>query len=139
MKGSRHLSRSQALQILYQLDSQPLSVENGIEAFKKNFEGADNPFTERLVTGVANTRVAIDEMIGKAAMAWRVDRMARVDRNILRLGIYELLHCDDIPAIVTINEMVELAKEFGDEETPQFVNAVLDKVRIDHPRPSKVP
>lgn len=141
MKSTRHTSRSQVLQVLYQLDSQELTVQTGLEYFRLNFDthGAETSFVERLIAGVVENVKAVDEIINGAATGWRVDRMARVDRNILRLGVFEILYCDDIPAAVTINEMIELSKSFGEVDTPKFVNAVLDSVRLKHPQPNKVP
>ena len=69
----------------------------------------------------------------------RPDRMAVVDRNILRLGVFELQFCDDIPATVSINEMIELAKQFGSENSPAFINGILDRVKAALNRPAKVP
>ena len=63
--------------------------------------------------------------------------MAAVDRNALRLGVYEILFCDDIPSTVSINEMIELAKQFGSESSPSFINGILDKIRLNHPNPQK--
>lgn len=140
MKTSRRNSRSQALQVLYQLDVQKsLGLHQGLEYFRENFDttGAQRQFVEKLLVGVSNHVVEIDKIIAEAADHWRVDRMSMVDRNILRLGVFELCHCDDIPSTVTINEMVELAKEFGEDQTKNFVNAILDRVRLTHPIASK--
>jgi N utilization substance protein B len=79
--------------------------------------------------GVGEKLQEIDKRLAEISSHWRPDRMAAVDRNILRLGAYEILFCDDIPGTVTVNEMVEIAKEFGSENTPAFVNGVLDKLK----------
>lgn len=142
MNTSRHTSRSQALQVLYQLDVQKtLTLETGLEYFRKNFEsrGSESKFVERLLAGVVDHLKELDVKIEEAASHWRVDRMGKVDRNVLRLGVFELIYCDDIPATVTINEMIELAKSFADEDSPKFVNAVLDRIRLDNPQPNKAP
>ena len=142
MIKTRSLSRSHVLQILFQFDVQPLlNVEAGLAAFRKQFDskGADEAFVERLIRGVASNLKSLDSTIAVAASHWRIDWMSKVDRNILRLGTYELLYCEDIPATVTINEMIELAKNFGEESSSGFVNAVLDRIRIDNPRENKVP
>lgn len=84
-------------------------------------------FAERLVQGVLDHQKELDAMIGRYATNWTVSRMPIVDRNILRVGLYELLWFDDVPAKVTMDEAIELAKSFGDEEASKFVNAILDK------------
>ncbi|MBI1861788.1 MAG: transcription antitermination factor NusB [Deltaproteobacteria bacterium] len=142
MKTVRHTSRSQALQVLYQLDVQKnLTLDTGLDYFRANFEseGAEAAFVERLIKGVMDRLKEIDAKIEEAASHWRVDRMGRVDRNVLRMGVFELLYCDEIPATVSINEMIELAKSFADEDSPKFVNAVLDRIRINNPVPNKAP
>lgn len=141
---SRRESREDALQILYQLDlNQTLSPQAGMRFFQEHFTGdndpALDPFTQRLVVGVTENLKAVDEAIRGAAENWRPERMASVDRNILRLGVYEILWCDDVPATVTINEMIELAKAFGSDTSAAFTNGILDKVRSQNPRPDKAP
>ena len=84
-------------------------------------------FAEQLVNGVLEHK-DLDALIGKHATNWKVSRMQIVDRNILRLGAYELLWLDEVPAKVTVNEAIELARDFGDEEAAKFVNGILDKV-----------
>jgi N utilization substance protein B len=141
MKGNRRKAREDALQILYQLDlNNQISVEMAIQHFEslylKSETGLD-PFTKRLVTGVSEKVNEIDLKIGEIASHWKPERMAAVDRNILRLGAYEILFCDDIPSTVTLNEMVEIAKEFGAENTPSFVNGLLDKLKEKFPNTQK--
>ena len=82
----------------------------------------------QLVDGVLEHKKDLDALIGKYATNWKVSRMQIVDRNILRLGTYELLWLNEVPAKVTMNEAIELAKDFGDEEAAKFVNGILDKV-----------
>ncbi len=143
MKGGRRKAREDALQVLYQLDlNQELTPEAGLFHFERHFTDKGetiDPFTQRLVSGVARNLKEIDGTIAGLAENWRPDRMAAVDRNILRLGSFELHFCDDIPATVTINEMVELAKAFGSEQTPAFVNGILDKMKAGLQRPEKAP
>jgi len=141
MKGARRKAREDALQILYQLDlNNDLSVETALKHFEalylKNQTFLDD-FTRRLVEGIGKHVLEIDARIRSVSENWRPDRMAAVDRNILRLGAYELLYCDDIPATVTLNEMVEISKEFGSESTPAFINGVLDKIKEKFPQESK--
>src|SRR5207244_12236894 len=83
---------------------------------------------EQLGRGVKSDRTQIDELIQKSSSNWKLDRMARVDRNILRLAVYEILRRADVPVRVTLNEAIELGKKFGSEESSAFVNGVLDKI-----------
>jgi N utilization substance protein B len=133
----RRRARETALQILYQLDVQPeLAVDEALARYHATLDReAESPlddeareFADRLVRGVAEHLAAIDERIGRASKNWRLERMARVDRNLLRLATYELAFCADIPAKVAINEAIEVAKRFGAQETPAFVNGILDRV-----------
>ena len=130
--GSRTKARECALQALYQLDTSggnPIDVLNGILAHFEEQPDADTArFAEALVKGVQTERREIDELIQKSSTHWKLDRMARVDRNILRLGVYELLRRDDVPIRVTLNEAIELGKKFGSEESSAFVNGVLDRI-----------
>jgi transcription antitermination protein NusB len=88
---------------------------------------------------VAANLPEIDALIGKFAENYDLHRIAAVDRNILRLGIYEMLHSPDVPPVVTINEAIEIAKKFGSEESSRFVNGILDRVRAELNRPSRDP
>lgn len=141
MKGNRRQAREDALQILYQLDlNQELTTTSGLYHFEKCFARDGQPideFTHELVTGVTQNLTALDALIESVSEHWRIGRMPAVDRNILRLGAYELEHCDKIPATVSINEMIEIAKSFGADTSAAFVNGILDKIRAAHPRPGK--
>jgi N utilization substance protein B len=127
--GSRHQSRERALQILFQYD---IHGKPGVwlDEFWNQCEAAEDvrSFAEELVRGVLEHRPELDALLGRYATNWKVSRMQVVDRNILRLGIYEFLWRDDVPAKVTMNEAIELAKDFGDDEAAKFVNGILDKV-----------
>lgn len=127
--GSRHQARERALQILFQYD---IHGKSGLwlDVFWKENEATDQSraFAEQLVAGVLEQKHELDALIGKYATNWKISRMPIVDRNILRAGVYELLWMDDVPAKVTVNEAVELAKSFGDDEASKFVNGVLDQV-----------
>jgi N utilization substance protein B len=87
-----------------------------------------DPFADQLVVGCAKVQDQLDAKIRGVSKHWRLERMARVDRNIIRLATYELMFQGDIPRRVTLNEAVELAKRFGNEESPAFVNGVLDRI-----------
>jgi len=143
MKPPRRKAREDALQILYQIEiNEGLTPASALLHFERSFSAGGEPvdaFTSRLVTGVTEKTSELDEEIEKASENWRMDRMAAVDRNILRLGAYELLWCDEIPSTVTINEMIEIAKQFGTEDSPSFVNGILDRIRQNVSRPLKAP
>ena len=132
--GSRHQARERALQILFQYD---IHGRPGLwlDVFWKENEATDEvkAFAERLVAGVLEKKKELDALIGKYATNWKISRMPIVDRNILRAGVYELLWMDDVPAKVTVNESIELAKSFGDDDASKFVNGILDKVLSDEP------
>ena len=127
--GTRHQARERALQILFQYD---IHGKSGLwlDVFWKENEasGEAMAFAERLVAGVLEQKPELDALITKYATNWKISRMPIVDRNILRAGVYELMWMDDVPAKVTVNEAVELAKSFGDDEASKFVNGVLDQV-----------
>ncbi len=129
----RTRARELALQILYQADVTQANPKDMIDVFfnmdaYKDEDPAVKEFSIDLVKNVAEKIGALDEVITNYATNWELDRMATVDRNILRLAGYELLYKEDIPPKVAINEAVELAKKYGDLDSGKFVNGVLDKI-----------
>jgi len=127
----RTQAREIAIKILYQLDIVKQDAKAAFEDFLNNNEGMDSDvkdFSYKLITGTISNIEAIDKNIRKFADNWELNRMAIVDRNILRLACYELMFLDDIPSKVTINEAVELAKKYGGIDSGKFVNGVLDKI-----------
>lgn len=126
----RTKARECALKVLYQIDITRDSAEVLLAEFWKTQEAEPEvkDFTVRLVNGVSANIKKIDEKISKYASNWKLNRMAVIDRNVLRLGAYELLFCEDIPPKVSINEAVDLAKKFGDAESGKFVNGILDRI-----------
>jgi len=128
---SRHASRQAALQVLYALDVGPAggSVDEVFGRVTDHFELPEGAraFAKELVCGVIGRREQIDAAIARHAHRWRVERMAAVDRNAMRLGVYEILHTDT-PAAVAIDQAVELARRFGAETSSAFVNGVLDAI-----------
>ena len=134
--GSRTKARECALQALYQLDTSAGDVREAVRGVLAHFDEADpenadadtERFADELVRGVQSERPAIDALIQKSSTHWKLDRMARVDRNILRLAVYEILRRADVPVRVTLNEAIELGKKYGSEESSSFVNGVLDRV-----------
>lgn len=132
----RTLARELALKILYQADIRNESLCAIADTFITPEETEDAEvidFTRKIVAGVEQNYKEINDLILSHAANWHMDRMAVVDRNILRLGIYELCHMPDVPSKVTINEAIELAKKYGDVESGKFVNGILDKVHKTNP------
>jgi N utilization substance protein B len=134
--ASRHQSRRAALQVLYAVDlaararaGAPAATAEVFDGVAAHFDlhGGAHTFAKELALGVSEHREEIDARIAACARNWRVERMAAVDRNVLRLATYELLRTDT-PHSVVIDEAVELAREFGSEPSPAFVNGVLDGV-----------
>jgi N utilization substance protein B len=126
----RTKARERALQALYQIDVAAEGIDDALARFWKSFEPVEREvmtLAEGLVRGVAKHRRPIDETIERVSVNWRLDRMAKVDRNVLRLAVYELLETD-VPVKVVINEAIELGKKYGSESSGAFVNGVLDKI-----------
>jgi N utilization substance protein B len=139
--GSRRQSRERALQILFQWDIHRSSADKGhadrwLEDFWVQHPADEDVrgLAEQLAKGVMAQRSDLDRLIASHATNWRVDRMPIVDRNILRAALYELLSMPEVPAKVTVNEAIELAKRFADDETRKFINGVLDQVLRGDPR-----
>ncbi|MBU0503098.1 MAG: transcription antitermination factor NusB [Candidatus Omnitrophota bacterium] len=133
----RTLAREYALQVLYKLD---ITKDKDLEVVLANFwlmgvekevEEQVKIFAAELVKGVVNNLEDIDRDISRYATNWKLERMAVVDRNILRLSAYELIFRDDIPPKVSINEAVELAKKYSEPKSAKFVNGVLDKIKLE--------
>lgn len=126
----RTRSRECALQILYQIDITKSRFSGTLSDYLMDREvsGEIRNYCEKLVEGTLTNLGNIDSAIIRYATNWQLNRMAVVDRNILRLATYELLYLEDIPPKVAINEAVELAKKFGDNDSSKFVNGVLDKI-----------
>lgn len=131
--SNRHLARTTSMQALYEWDftGKPAGALDEILArTKKEFmaDEDDEGFTESLLRGVVAHQKEIDEVIGKYAPEWPIDQITIVDRNILRVGVYELLFADSIPSKVAINEAIEIAKTFGGDSSGKFVNGVLGAI-----------
>jgi N utilization substance protein B len=126
----RTQARECALQILYQVDIRKDPVDKlFLDFWRENEAEAEvSDFANSLVIGALKNLKEIDETISTYASNWKLNRMAVIDRNVLRLATYELLFCPDIPQKVSINEAVDLAKKFGDMESGKFVNGILDKI-----------
>jgi len=129
----RTLARECALKILYRIEISRESVDSSLKDFwSKAAESTDKEaydFAETLVKGTFENIKTIDEVISKYADNWNIPRMAVIDRNIMRMSVYEMLYRDDIPPNVSINEAIELAKKYGDVDSGKFVNGILDKIK----------
>lgn len=129
---SRRVARETALQVLFQLDftGEIDSIEQVIEHWAIEFGVSDKnrKFTTELIEGTLKYKQDIDEKISSTAHEWALDRMNTVDRNLMRLAIYEMLYYPDTPQRVTLNESIEIAKKFGSEESAKFINGILDKL-----------
>ena len=138
--GTRRQARELALQFLYQFDSLKESSDDSedVEELLSSFwdrneisvDKETQEFSSVLVRGSCSNTNTIDQVINKHSEHWRLKRMSTIDRNILRIAIYELLYLSNIPPAVTINEAVELGKRFGTKESGAFINGILDKIRL---------
>lgn len=142
--ANRHLSRSIVLQSLFEWDLNAVDRKQVIEVLDRNIEEfapnkTDRPFMEKLLDGILSKQSELDLVITKAAPEWPLERISPVDRNILRLGLFELLFSDrgEVPAKVAINEAIELAKQFGGDNSSRFVNGVLGAVYKEIGEPGK--
>ncbi|MFA6428575.1 MAG: transcription antitermination factor NusB [Candidatus Buchananbacteria bacterium] len=131
--ANRHLARTLAVQTLYQWDFNNCANDRMSEFIKENLKEFapdfdDHGFTENLLQGIIKNQGEIDDLIRKFAPEWPLEQITLIDRNILRLGVFELRFTEDIPAKVAINEAIELAKTFGGESSGRFVNGVLGAI-----------
>jgi transcription antitermination protein NusB len=137
----RSRGREVALQVLYQIEQNPGTPADEVGQFIRRRLLHDHKlceFTEGLIVGVKEHQAQIDATISQLAENWRLDRMAAIDRNILRLGAYEMLFQPEVPAKVAINEALELAKRYSTAQSSRFVNGILDRVlqcQVSDPQP----
>ena len=163
--GKRREARDRAVQFLFQHDlSPPENLDGALEEFWQTqraaaiaedkgpatwgqqqelpppttAEAETRLFAEPLIRGTLQHRDAIDEHIKKHVKNWELNRIAAVDRNVMRLAIYEMLHREDIPPVVSINEAVDIAKKFSTHESGKFVNGILDKIKGEIMRPARI-
>lgn len=124
----RRTAREKALQALFQIDMSAVEPKAAIEHVLEGKENDD--YLDRLVLGVEVNKKQIDEIVKAHLDNWTIDRLATVDRNLLRLSVYELLYCaEEVPANVVIDEAIEIAKIYGDDQSSRFINGVLSKVK----------
>ena len=139
--GDRRQARELALQALFFLDTDAFDPEKGdeerirrnVDAFCINNEARITPevepFFRQLIAGVIDNQTRIDHLLSTYSKNWKLSRMPKVDRNIMRIATYEFLECPDIPESVTINEAVEIGKKYGTRDSGPFINGVLDRIR----------
>jgi N utilization substance protein B len=127
---TRRKAREQVLGLLYQLDIAGLPLENGLDLYQEQLgrEKEPEPFVQELLQQTIQHQTEIDTLITTTVEHWTFDRIAVLDRNILRLAIAELLYIDNIPVNATINEALELAKKFSTQDSSKFINGILDKI-----------
>lgn len=130
--GTRRRARELAMQALFYMDTQQNGSPRMLERFCENFSLPQNvrPFFLQLVNGVLAAQPQIDSLIERYSKNWRVQRMSCVDRNVMRVAVFEMLFCPDIPPKVSINEAIDVAKKFGTEESGAFINGIVDRIRI---------
>jgi N utilization substance protein B len=129
---SRRLARETALQVLYQIDitGDQENIQEIIQNWATEFDvsSKNREFIKKLVAGTLAQKEKIDQKIAQTAHEWALDRMNAVDRNLMRLAVYEMMYCPETPQRVTLNEAIEIAKRFGGEDSARFINGILDKL-----------
>lgn len=137
--GKRREGREAAVQFLFQNDLNAGPPDEVLADFwsLRTANAGVRKFADELIRGVLEHQEAIDERIKTAATNFDLHRIAALDRNAMRVGLYEMLYCNDVPPVVAINEAIEIVKRFGAEESGRFVNGILDRIRRDLPRPAR--
>ncbi len=129
--GKRRRSREFALQVLYQLNITKQDALTALRQFQGHFlsGGEADEFLKRVVLGVLEHCQELDRLIEKYAEHWHLDRIHIIERNILRMALFELLYCEEIPPKVTLNEAIDLGKRYGSEDSGSFINGILDRIQ----------
>ncbi len=137
--GVRREGREAAVQYLYQHDLNPTSELADVAVFYKmrGLSPAARRFSDNLIPGILKARPEIDPLIESNVANYGLNRLAAIDRNVLRLAVYEMLHCPDVPPVVAINEAIEIAKKYSTSDSGKFVNGILDKIRLALPPSSE--
>lgn len=132
---SRRLAREAVLKALFAVDLGRIPVQGVLQNVlaELDLSERDRAFAEQLATGTLANKEASDRIIANQAIGWAVERMATIDRNILRLALYEIYHRDDIPDSVSVNEAVELAKRYGEDDSGKFINGILGEIVRNRP------
>jgi N utilization substance protein B len=126
--AARTKARKRALDLLYASEMRGERASDVLDRSIEEGEGPTNPYTADLVRGVVEHQVRIDAVLASYSEGWTLDRMPAVDRNVLRLGVYELLYVDDVPDAVAVSEAMALVRDLSTDESPHFVNGVLGAV-----------
>jgi len=140
--STRHEARERAVQFLFQLDFNAAEdFKESLDEFWATAEGDDTVrgFAEALIRGVVESREELDRKIQTYAENWDVNRMGAVDRNVLRLAMFEIFFRDDIPPVVSVNESLDLARDLSSEESAKFVNGIVDRALKEVDRPLRTP
>ncbi|MCD6486448.1 MAG: transcription antitermination factor NusB [Syntrophobacterales bacterium] len=126
--GHRRKAREIALQVLYQVDASRVDVNEAIELFRDNFgiSQETGEFSEQLIRYTLSHIKEIDDLITNCSEHWSLERMSIVDKNVLRMAVCEFLYCDDIPPKVTLNEAIDIGKNYGSDNSGSFINGILD-------------
>lgn len=137
--SGRHDGRTLAVQFLFQRDFNTGDLDEALQQFWSDHDasGKVREFAEALIRGVETNRADLDQRLQTCADHWDIHRMGGVDRNVMRVALFEMLHRSDIPPVVSINEAVDLAKELSSDESGRFVNGILDRARRDVQRPAR--
>ena len=130
--GNRRKARERALQALFFVDMCGYDASEALENFCAHFNppALILPFFLKLTNGVVGSKADIDNLVRQFSQHWKIHRMSCVDRNIIRIAVFEMLCCEDIPAKVSINEAIEIGKKYGTEESGSFINGILDSIRL---------
>lgn len=123
----RRTAREKALQALYQMDIAKAEVSEAIESVLNG--AASDDYFEKLVKEITEHRTQLDDLIKENLENWTIERLANIDRNLLRIAVYEMVYMEDVPVNVTMDEAIEIAKKFGDDQSSSFINAVLSKIK----------
>ena len=134
--GARSKARKRALDVLYAAELRGEGAVDALDRAIADGEGPSNDYTAVLVRGVVEHSARIDELLSTYSEAWTLDRMPAIDRNVLRLGVYELLFAEDVPDGVAVSEALALVRELSTDESPQFVNGVLGNIQKNKSTPA---
>ena len=130
--GNRRRSRELAMQALFYMDIRRIASDAVLDSFCRAFRTSnkEDAFFTELVTGVIDARADIDALIERFSSHWKISRMSCVDRNVMRIAVYEMLYRTDIPSKVSINEAIDVGKKYGTEESGAFINGILDSIHL---------
>ena len=130
--GNRRRARELAMQALFYMDMRQDISQEALDLYCQSFTPSTKtfPFFLELVKGVMRAKSQIDSIIVRFSNNWKISRMSCVDRNVMRVAVYELIYCLDIPSKVSINEAIDVGKRFGTEESGAFINGILDSIRL---------